>query len=38
MKYQMIAEPSGSLDAENVCGLTGKSVGGASDLNVRRRK
>ena len=30
-----IAEPSGSLDAENVCGLSGKFCGGASDLNVR---
>ena len=28
------AEPGGSLDAENVCGLTGKFGGGASDLNV----
>jgi hypothetical protein len=28
----MIAEPNGSLDAENVCGLTGKFFGGASNL------
>jgi hypothetical protein len=27
-----IAEPGGALDAENVCGLTGKFLNGASDL------
>jgi hypothetical protein len=27
------AEPGGSLDAENVCGLSGKFYGGASDLD-----
>lgn len=27
-----IAEPGGSLDAENACGLTGKLWRGASDL------
>ena len=27
------AEPGGSLDAKNVCGLTGKFLGGASDLD-----
>ena len=27
-----IAEPGGSLDAENICGLLGHFVGGASDL------
>jgi hypothetical protein len=31
-------EPSGSLDAENVCGLSGKFGGGASDLNEPRSK
>jgi hypothetical protein len=29
-----IAEPNGSLDAENVCSLSDKFCGGASDLNV----
>lgn len=28
-----ITEPGGSLDAENVCGLTGKFFGSASDLD-----
>ena len=28
-----IAEPGASLDAENVCGLTGKFMGGASELD-----
>lgn len=27
-----IAEPGTSLDAENVCGLTGKFMGGSSEL------
>ena len=31
-----IAEISGSIDAENVCGLTGKFSSGASNLDVRR--
>jgi hypothetical protein len=32
------AEPGGSLDAENVCGLSGLFFGGASDLNVENRE
>jgi hypothetical protein len=31
-KNNIFAEPGGSLDAENVCSLTGKFGGGASDL------
>jgi len=33
----VIAEQSGALDAEDVCGLTGKFDGGASDLDRSRR-
>ena len=29
-----IAEPDGSLDAENACVLASKFIGGASDLDV----
>jgi hypothetical protein len=32
------AEPGGSLDAENFCGLMVKFVGGASDLDRSRRR
>ena len=31
--YKVASQPGGSLDAENACGLTGKFVGGASDLD-----
>jgi len=33
VEIKIIAEPSGSLDAENVSGLTGKFLGSASDLD-----
>jgi len=36
-KVKEIIEPGASLDAENVCGLTGKFIGGASELERCRR-
>lgn len=33
-EIRIISEQGASLDAVNVCGLAGKVIGGASELNV----